>query len=153
MSPARQKQVMAVAALSVVGAALAYISLSDIEENLVYYWDPVQLLEKGEFAKKATIRLGGVVRTGTVDWNPKTLKLQFQVGMTPQEKEEVITVHATGAPPQMFQEGMGVVVEGQYDGQVFKSERVMVKHSNEYRAPKEGERPEELYKTLLQNET
>jgi cytochrome c-type biogenesis protein CcmE len=48
---------------------------------------------------------------------------------------------------------MGVVVEGLYDGQIFKSERVMVKHSNEYRAPKDGERPQELYKTLLQNET
>ena len=153
MTPARQKQLIALVALSVVVGALAFISLSDIEDNLVYYWDPAQLLEKGELAKKATIRLGGVVRAGTVDWNPETLKLHFKVGMSPAEKEEVITVHSVGAPPQMFREGMGVVVEGQYDGQIFKSERVMVKHSNEYRAPKEGERPEEIYKTLLQNET
>tara|TARA_B100000959_G_scaffold253995_1_gene285341 strand:+ start:208 stop:669 length:462 start_codon:yes stop_codon:yes gene_type:complete len=153
MSPARQKQVIAVVALCVVAGVLAFISLSDIEDNLVYYWDPAQLLEKGELAKKATIRLGGVVRTDSIDWNPETLKLHFKVGMTPNEKEEVITVHSVGAPPQMFQEGMGVVVEGQYDGQIFKSERVMVKHSNEYRAPKEGERPQEIYKTLLQNET
>ena len=153
MNPVRQKQVIAVAALSVVAGVLAFISLSDIEDNLVYYWDPAQLLEKGELAKKATIRLGGVVRTDSIDWNPETLKLHFKVGMTPNEKEEVITVHSVGAPPQMFQEGMGVVVEGQYDGQIFKSERVMVKHSNEYRAPKEGERPQEIYKTLLQNET
>ena len=149
----RQKQVIAVAALSVVAGGLAFIALSDIEDNLVYYWDPAQLLEKGELAKKATIRLGGVVRTDSIDWNPETLKLYFKVGMTANEKEEVITVHSVGAPPQMFQEGMGVVVEGLYDGQIFKSERVMVKHSNEYRAPKDGERPQELYKTLLQNET
>lgn len=153
MSPARKNQLLALGAISVAIGALFFLSLSDIEDNLVYYWDPAQLLEKGDLAKKATIRLGGIVRQGSVDWNSETLKLHFKVGMTPAEKEDVVVVHAVGAPPQMFQEGMGVVVEGQYDGKIFKSERVMVKHSNEYRAPKEGERPEEIYKTLLQNET
>ena len=47
-------------------------------------------------------------------------------------------------------EGMGVVVEGRYgrDG-LFTSTSLMVKHSNEYRAPKAGERPKEMYKTLI----
>ena len=49
----------------------------------------------------------------------------------------------------MFREGIGVVVEGrlQSDG-VFDTDRVMIKHSNEYRAPEDGERPDEAYKTL-----
>jgi cytochrome c-type biogenesis protein CcmE len=53
----------------------------------------------------------------------------------------------------MFSEGMGVVVEGSYreDG-VFRSHNVMVKHSNEYRPPKEGEHPRELYRSLIDEE-
>ena len=40
----------------------------------------------------------------------------------------------------MFRESIGVVVEGTYDqSQVFSSNRLMVNHSNEYRAPKPGE--------------
>ena len=42
----------------------------------------------------------------------------------------------TSVPPQMFREGIGVVVEGTVakDG-VFESHRLMVSHGNEYRAP------------------
>jgi cytochrome c-type biogenesis protein CcmE len=40
----------------------------------------------------------------------------------------------------MFREGIGVVVEGTLDadGQ-FETQRLMVKHDNEYQAPAEGE--------------
>ena len=49
----------------------------------------------------------------------------------------------------MFQEGIGVVVEGalRADGK-FNAERLMVKHGNEYRPPEEGEMPQEIYKSL-----
>jgi cytochrome c-type biogenesis protein CcmE len=62
---------------------------------------------------------------------------------------QTVAVHSKGAPPQMFRDGMGVVVEGRYhrDG-VFQSTNLMVKHSNEYRAPEHGARPQEMYKSL-----
>ena len=43
------------------------------------------------------------------------------------------------------------MVEGQLgaDG-VFHSDKVMVKHDNEYKAAGEGERPEDMYKNLPQ---
>ena len=61
-------------------------------------------------------------------------------------------MHSKGAPPQMFRDGMGVVVEGKYarDG-VFESSSLMVKHSNEYRAPKDGEKPADAYKSLIKD--
>ena len=48
----------------------------------------------------------------------------------------------------MFREGIGVVVEGRYDGAMFTAERLMVKHSNEYHPPKDGKAPHEMMKTL-----
>ena len=63
-------------------------------------------------------------------------------------------VHSTGAPPQMFRDGMGVVVEGRVGaGGVFEATNLMVKHSNEYRAPKPGEEAHEKYKTLMKQST
>jgi hypothetical protein len=32
---------------------------------------------------------------------------------------------------------------------VFNSTGLMIKHSNEYRPPKPGEKPQEMYKTLI----
>jgi cytochrome c-type biogenesis protein CcmE len=50
----------------------------------------------------------------------------------------------------MFREGMGVVVEGRVvPGGLFQATNLMVKHSNEYRAPKPGEEAHEKYKTLI----
>ena len=43
----------------------------------------------------------------------------------------------------MFREGIGVVVEGTFarSDQVFKTNRLMVNHCNEYRAPTTAECP------------
>ncbi len=50
----------------------------------------------------------------------------------------------------MFTEGIGVIVEGVFtEAGVFRSHNVMVKHSNEYRAPESGKKPSELYQQLL----
>jgi cytochrome c-type biogenesis protein CcmE len=52
----------------------------------------------------------------------------------------------------MFRAGIGVVVEGKYGRSgVFESHSLMVKHSNEYRAPKAGEQPSRLDKTLIRS--
>jgi cytochrome c-type biogenesis protein CcmE len=51
-----------------------------------------------------------------------------------------VHVKSTGAPPQMFREGIGVVVEGTMTrAGYFQSDRLMVSHNNEYRAPKDGQ--------------
>jgi cytochrome c-type biogenesis protein CcmE len=83
-----------------------------------------------------------------VQWNADKLDLQFVVVDT--GATAAIHVRSNGAPPQMFRDGMGVVVEGRYrrDG-VFESTNLMVKHSNEYRKPEHGDRPEQMYQSLM----
>jgi len=150
MSPLLKKRLFLLGAILVAGGVLTYISFGGIEQNLVYFWDAQELLQKGEKAHGATVRLGGVVETGSYKWDAETLDLSFNIGMEPEKGgEAAVAVLAKGAPPQMFREGIGVVVEGTYDGKYFNADRVIVKHSNEYKPPKAGERPQELYKTLL----
>ena len=142
---AGQRRIALVASLLVAGAALAFVSFGNIGENLVYYWNPTQLVEAGDKSIGATIRLGGVVKGGTVDWQPDEEALAFVVS----DGIEEVSVECSGAPPQMFREGIGVVVEGTMtQGGVFKSSRLMVKHSNEYKAPQEGASVEDLYETV-----
>jgi len=92
------------------------------------------------------VRLGGQVKPGSVVWNDTTLSLRFTIT----DGTSDINVASRGAPPQMFRDGMGVVVEGRYraDG-TFNCTNLMVKHSNEYRPPKAGEKPQDMQKTLL----
>ena len=144
--PGRRRTLLfgALAALAVGVGALSY---AGIEKNLVYYLSPDELLAQGAQAQGATVRLGGLVQKNSVHWDAKTMRLAFDVGVADTGGPHV-HVAATGAPPQMFQEGTGAVVEGAFDGQIFHAERVMVKHSNEYRPPAPGEAPKDLCGTL-----
>jgi cytochrome c-type biogenesis protein CcmE len=149
MRAATKRHLILVGALVGAGALLGTLALGGIESNLVYFWDVSELLAKGTAAHGASVRLGGVVRTGSLHWDPEKLDLQFDLGMDAVEGAFVAVV-ARAAPPQMFREGIGAVLEGRYDGAIFRADRVIAKHSNEYRPPAKGERPQDLYKTLVQ---
>ena len=127
-------------------SGFGYLLWGGIGESLVYFLTPTELEAKGADGYEVPVRLGGMVKAGTVEWDADALDLRFR--LTDGEKE--LAVHAGAAPPQMFREGIGVIVEGrlQQDG-VFQATSLMVKHSNEYRPPHEGERPEQLYKDLI----
>ena len=135
-----------------MGGALYFLQsgMGGLSENLVYYMSPSQLMELGDESDDATVRLGGQVEVGTVDFDVDANLLTFVVTDGIAE----VTVTCAGAPPQMFREGIGVVVEGQLqeDG-VFHTDRVIVKHSNEYEAPVEGERASDVYQTLVMEES
>ena len=132
--------------VGVIVLAFAWLTFGGLDRNVVFFLTPAELMAKGTEAVERPIRLGGQVKPGSVQWDEKTLDLRFIV--TDDVRE--VPVHSTGSPPQMFRDGMGVVVEGKFgrDG-LFRSSSLMVKHSNEYRAPMEGQRPQEMYRTLF----
>ena len=128
----------AVGALAVAAAAFAFITIGGIGDNLVYYWGPSELVAAGNKAVGATIRLGGQVAEGSVRHGEGS-ELNFVVS----DGKANVNVRTRSVPPQMFREGIGVVVEGtmKKDGH-FESQRLMVSHGNEYRAPAAGEKPD-----------
>jgi cytochrome c-type biogenesis protein CcmE len=135
---------------AVIVAVFAWLLFGGLQKNVVFFLTPQELLAKGNEGVGVPVRLGGQVKPGSLKWDAKTLDLRFTVTDGARE----MLVHSTGAPPQMFREGMGVIVEGrQGAGGVFEATSLMVKHSNEYRAPKPGEEAHEKYKTLIKQST
>jgi cytochrome c-type biogenesis protein CcmE len=127
-------------------AVFGWLLFGGLEKNVVFFLTPKELFAKGTDGIGVPVRLGGQVKPGSVKWNAQTLDLRFTVTDGAREMQ----VHSTGAPPQMFRDGMGVVVEGRAGASgVFEATGLMVKHSNEYRAPKPGEEAHEKYKTLM----
>lgn len=144
------KRAWIIGGVVVIVAVFGWLLFGGLEKNVVFFLTPKELLAKGTDGIGVPVRLGGQVKPGSVKWNAQTLDLRFTV--TDGAKE--MQVHSTGAPPQMFRDGMGVVVEGRAaTGGVFEATGLMVKHSNEYRAPKPGEEAHEKYKTLIQQST
>jgi cytochrome c-type biogenesis protein CcmE len=122
-------------ALVVAGVAFSVIAASGINQNLVYYWTPTDLHAAGNKAYGATIRLGGMVAPGSIVRTPGSSAVEFNV----KDATGVVHVKSKGAPPQMFRDNIGVVVEGtMVRGGWFESDRLMVSHNNQYRPPSSG---------------
>ena len=123
-----------IVALLVAAAAFAVLAAGRIGNNLVYYWTPSDLIHAGGKAYGASIRLGGMVAKGSIVTASSSPDVQFDVT----DEKAIVHVKTHGVPPQMFREGIGVVVEGTMArGGYFDGSRLMVSHNNEYRAPKD----------------
>lgn len=131
---------------AIVVGGLAYLLLGGLNSNIVYFLTPGELLAKGGSAVDASVRLGGQVVPGSVQWNAQKIDLNFL--MT--DGQTQVKVHSKKAPPQMFRDGQGVVVEGKLnrDG-LFEATALMVKHSNEYKPPKGHVDMRKLEKSVL----
>lgn len=133
----KQNRWLAIAALGIAAAAFLIITAGGIGENLIYYWGPTELRAAGPKAVGATIRLGGQVGANSVKTSGLGSALEFDLT----DGKNNVHVRSNSVPPQMFREGIGVVVEGTMDPDgVFVSDRLMVSHGNEYRAPQSGQK-------------
>jgi cytochrome c-type biogenesis protein CcmE len=137
-----------IGAVAVVGA-IALLLAGGLKENVVYFLTPTELVAQGTSALDRPLRLGGQVKPGSVNWDAEDLDLRFVV----QDSVSEVQVASTGAPPAMFRDGIGVVVEGSMrpDG-TFESTNLMVKHSNEYRPPHGDSVPDAMYESLIRSD-
>jgi cytochrome c-type biogenesis protein CcmE len=122
-----------VGAIALLTGFLVYGNLND---NLVYYLTPPEAVaRKTEFGADERFRLGGFVKKGTVKRSADGVAFTVESGGV-----EIPVVHS-GVPSQMFSAGIGVIVEGVWDGDTFRSNTLIVKHDEEYRPPDEGPAP------------
>jgi cytochrome c-type biogenesis protein CcmE len=102
------------------------VLLVTLSSNLVYFRTPTELnTEIGPSTER--LRLGGQVVAGTVVEEGETLFLTVTDG-----RESAAVVHV-GIVPQLFEEGQGVIVEGTWDGAVFRSDTMLIRHDEQYR--------------------
>lgn len=125
--------------VAVVVAVIAWLAVGGIGNALVYYLTPTEMLARGDAAVGQTMRLGGLVKEGSISGPPTDLTFVLTDGTNE------VTVHSTSAPTSSFREGTGAVVEGQLgsDG-VFEADQVLVKHDENYVAPSEGAVPSHI---------
>ena len=136
MLPPRRRPWGLAVLVAVVLGVIAFLALSSIGGALLYYVTPTELLERGEAAIGATVRLGGQVEPGSVSGPATDLRFRLTDGVTS------IEVHSTVAPTRSFREGSGAVVEGSLRATgVFEATQVIVKHDENYEAPAPGALP------------
>jgi cytochrome c-type biogenesis protein CcmE len=138
----RHKRVAAIGAgLVALGAATALV-LSAFQQNLVFFFTPSQVAAQ-EAPQGRTFRIGGMVETGSV----KRAGVEVRFLVTDTAKS--IPVVYSGALPDLFREGKGVVAQGALgaDG-VFRAREVLAKHDENYMPPEAAHAVEQAQKTI-----
>ena len=90
-------------AISSFSALLIYA----FSKNMVYFYTPSQVIEK-EAPLEKFIRVGGMVKKGSVLRSNNNLKISFKI----YDLEQQINVMYEGILPDLFAEGQGVVMTG-----------------------------------------
>ena len=106
-----------------------FLILKSLEENVVYFKSPSDIKTLSE-ANKNKIRVGGMVKKNSISIKEK--KLNFIIT----DFENEINVSYSGAVPNLFSEGKGVVAEGYLkDKSFFLATKILAKHDENYMPP------------------
>ena len=131
---------LALAVLGVAAVLLGVLFVGNINGNLVYYLTPTEAVaQKSDFPDGRRFQLGGLVEDGSVRSAPDGLRFVVESG-TGSDAATVPVVYE-GAPAQLFRAGIGVVLEGSWDGDTFAADTMMVKHDENYSPPADGSAP------------
>ena len=106
-----------------------FLILQSLKENVVYFQSPSEINSLTELDKKK-IRVGGMVKEKSVFINSN------EVNFIITDFKNEINVIYSGAVPNLFAEGKGVVAEGFLkDKNYFSATKILAKHDENYMPP------------------
>ena len=106
-----------------------FLILQSLKENVVYFQSPTEIKSLVELDKKK-IRVGGMVKEQSVFINSN------EVNFVITDFKNEINVIYSGAVPNLFAEGKGVVAEGFLkDKNYFSATKILAKHDENYMPP------------------
>lgn len=130
MTRKQRRFALIASSLVVLGAAVGLV-LFALNDSIVFFHSPTELVEKN-IRPGTRLRIGGLVAPGTVV-KGANLAVRFEVT----DGNKVVEVAYTGALPDLFREGQGVIAEGMLERPgLFRADSVLAKHDENY-MPKE----------------
>ncbi len=113
----------------VVISVISYLIYTGIRDTMTYYLTVSEVLAQPFENQDQTLRVGGNVSPGSVQWDPKNLRLLFTI----QDEKASIAVDYQGVVPDSFKPGREIIVEGTYTGNgKFKATTIMPKCASKY---------------------
>ena len=138
MKPKNQRLVLIVLALAAVGGAVL-LAMSAMRDQAAFFYAPADVARRGQPPGDRAVRIGGMVKPGSLRRHPDGVTIDFLVG---DETVHTIRVRYTGITPDLFRENSGVVAEGRFQPNgLFIASEILAKHDENYMPPQAaGER-------------
>ena len=133
MKPKNQRLLLvSLAVVALVGAVL--LAMLGLKERAAYFYTPADVAA-GKAEPGRAMRLGGMVRPGTLHREPDGVTIRFIV----EDGDAQTAVRFRGIPPDLFKERSGVVAEGRLNADgTFVADNILAKHDERYMPPQMG---------------
>jgi len=114
---------------AVILMVIGYLIYTGLRDTMVFYLTVSEVMAKSPEDLTDTQKVGGTVSAGSVQWEPKTLKLSFRL----EDEQANLVVNYAGVVPDSFKPGTEVIVEGTYRGDgSFLATTIMPKCASKY---------------------
>ena len=114
---------------SILLILIVFLIIKSLEENVVYFKSPSEIISLGELTNKK-VRVGGMVKKGSLEI--KAEEIRFIIT----DFKNEISVSYSGIIPNLFEEEKGVVAEGYIqDRKFFVAKKILAKHDENYMPP------------------
>ena len=108
-------------------ALVVYASVQIASNNTIYYYTTSEATSALDVDNSERIKLGGFVQNDSIENKGNGVTSFFIT-----DGNEMIEIIFDGFVPELFQEEMGVILDGFFKDGVFYSDDMLVKHDNEY---------------------
>ena len=108
-------------------ALVVYASVQIASNNTIYYFTTTEATTNLNVSNSERIKLGGFVENDSIEKKMDGITSFFIT-----DGNEKIEINFDGFVPELFQEEMGVILDGFFKDGVFYSDDMLVKHDNEY---------------------
>lgn len=106
---------------------IIYSSVQIASSNTIFYYTTTEAYENVDVSESERLKLGGFVVSDSV---AKTNNAETRFTVT--DGNKIVTIIFDGFIPDLFQEEMGVILDGYFQNEIFYSDDMLVKHDNEY---------------------
>ncbi len=110
----------------IVLAALGFLVVRGLGNATLYFRTADEAVAQKQQLGTKRFRIEGTVVAGTVREAGGATAFNIE------SKGVVVPISHQGDPPELFKPGIPVVLEGNFQGDTFDSDRIMVKHSEDY---------------------
>lgn len=132
-----RRQFLLIGSIGVIGLVVA-MTVASLNDNLTYYLYPNEAVSRRtEFPDGERFRLAGQVVRGSLREDGDDLRFEVTDGGA------TVPVVLVDTPPALFDEGVPVLVEGFWSGDVFTANNALIRHDENYEVPDEGNYPED----------
>lgn len=130
MNPKKRRRLYFALAVILAGVAGAALVVRALKDNVLYFYSPSDISAK-HVPPDVAFRIGGLVQQRSLVRGP-----QEDVRFVVTDGRRQVPVAYSGALPDLFREGQGVIASGRLDrGGVFRASEILAKHDERYMPP------------------